>query len=111
MQAMTAKADNVTMLLPNLKDRFMADVGNLSKIPHQHVAKARDMLKSLLGTTITLHPCADGAERNLTFELSGDYAGLLRLAMGQNKSGGGQGMPPSLPGLIPIRLHGVAFEA
>ncbi len=49
------------------------------------------MLKSLLGATIMLHPCADGVERYLTAEVTGDYAGLLRLTMGKNKGGGGQG--------------------
>ena len=53
--------------------------------------QAREVLKSLLGATITLHPCADGVERYLTAEVTGDYAGLLRLAIGKNKAGGGQG--------------------
>ena len=45
----------------------------------------------MLGSTITLHPCADGAGRYLTAEVTGDYAGLLRLATGKNNAGGGQG--------------------
>lgn len=53
--------------------------------------KARDMLKSLLGATIMLHPCADAAGRYLTAEVTGDYAGLLRMEVGNNKGGGGQG--------------------
>lgn len=91
MQSRTENADNVTTLLPNLKERFKTLVGNLANIPRQQVDKARDVLKSLLGATITLHPCADGVERYLTAEVTGDYAGLLRLATGKNKSGGGQG--------------------
>lgn len=50
----------------------------------------------MLGATITLHPCADGVKRYLTAEVTGNYAGLLRLAIGKNKDGGGQGFLPSL---------------
>ena len=92
IQSHTAKADNVTTLLPNLMDRFGAVVGNLANIPRQHVDKARNMLKGLLGSTITLHPC-DGTVRYLTAEVTGDYAGLLRLAISKNKSGGGHPQP------------------
>ena len=91
LQARTAKGDNVTTMLPNLKERFKTLVGNLAATPHHHVAKAREALKSLLGKTIALHPCADGAGRYLTAEVTGDYEGLLRLAIGKNKAGGGQG--------------------
>ena len=91
LQASTAKADNVTTMLPNLKERFKTLVGNLAATPHHDVAKAREALKSLLGKTIALHPCADGAGRYLTAEVTGDYEGLLRLAIGKNKAGGGQG--------------------
>ena len=58
---------------------------------HQ-VDKARGILRELLGRQITLHPTANGTERYLTAELSGDYAGLVRLVVGQNKFGGGQGI-------------------
>ncbi len=91
LQARTVKAEKVTTMLPNLRERFKALVGNLAAPPHQHVAKAREALKSLLGKTITLHPCADGEGRYLTAEVTGDYAGLLRLAIGKNNAGGGQG--------------------
>ncbi len=67
LQASTAKADNLTTMLPNLKERFKTLVGNLAATPHDHVAKAREALKSR------------------------DYEGLLRLAIGKNKAGGGQG--------------------
>ena len=86
-----AIADNVTRMLPNLKERFRTLVGNLAATPHHHVAKAREALKSLLGKTIALHPCTDGAGRYLTAEVTGDYEGLLWLAIGKNKAGGGQG--------------------
>ena len=91
LQASTAKADNLPTMLPNLKERFTTLVGNLAATPHDHVAKAREALKSLLGKTIALHPCADAAGRYLTAEVTGDYEGLLRLAIGKNKAGGGQG--------------------
>ena len=39
---------------------------------------------------IVLHPSSNGMERFLTAELSGDYAGVVRLAM-LNNSGGGHG--------------------
>jgi hypothetical protein len=35
--------------------------------------------------TITLHPTANGTERYLTAEISGDYAGLFKLVTGKNK--------------------------
>ena len=41
--------------------------------------------------SITLHPCADSSGRYLTAEVTGDYEGLLRLVIGKNKAGGGQG--------------------
>ena len=55
------------------------------------VDRARGLLRVLLGKEIVLHPPADGAGRYLTAEVSGDYAGLLRLTMNKNKFGGGQG--------------------
>jgi len=51
------------------------------------------MLKSLLAVHDPLHPCADGVERYLTAEVLGDNAGLLRLALGKNKAGGGHPQP------------------
>ena len=91
LQAPTAKADNMPTMLPNLKDRFKTLVGNLAATSHDHVAKPREALKVLLGKTIALHPCVDDAGRYLTAEVTGDYEGLLRLAIGKNKAGGGQG--------------------
>src|SRR4029453_13430191 len=37
---------------------------------------------------IVLHPSADGVERFLTAELLGDYAGMVRLTMLNNRGGG-----------------------
>lgn len=51
----------------------------------------RETLQVLLAREIILHPSADGAERFLTTEVSGDYSGILRLCS-VNK-GGGAGDP------------------
>ncbi len=83
----------------------------MAAIPHHHIAKAREALKSLLGKTIALHPCADGEARYLTAEVTGDYAGLLRLAMGKNKGGGGHPLHPSLVNVLSFKIAGVALVA
>ena len=83
--------DKVATFLPNTMGRFKALLDNLSTVTQSHVDKARAQLRMLLGKEIVLHPCADGEERYLTAEVSGDYEGLLRLATGKNKDGGGQG--------------------
>ena len=45
-----------------------------------------------MGGQIVLHPtAAEGVDRYLTAEVSGDYAGLYRLVTGKNKFGGGEG--------------------
>jgi len=44
-----------------------------------------------MGGQIVLHPMANGIERFLTAEVSGDYAGLYRLVTGKNNFGGGEG--------------------
>jgi hypothetical protein len=54
----------------------------------------------------------DGRRRRyLTAEVWGDYAGLLRQVTGQNKSGGGQGIQPSLVPLLRFEIQGVALPA
>jgi hypothetical protein len=70
---------------------FKTLIEDLANVTQLQVDRARGLLRVLLGREIVLHPCADGAERYLTAEVTGDYAGLLRLVIGQNKSGGGQG--------------------
>jgi len=75
------------------------------------VGKAREVLKSLLRAPITLHPCADGAERYLMAEVSGNYEGLLRLALSENKAGGGQPLRPSLMPALPFKIEGIALAA
>ena len=90
LKAQTSPAEHVSRLLPNLKARFERAVANLATLGQQQVEQARAILKTLLGPEIRLHPCADGAERFLTAELSGSYAGLLQLVE-KNKGGGGHG--------------------
>jgi hypothetical protein len=40
------------------------------------------MLRELVGGRILLYPAADGADRYLLAELSGDYVGLVRMVCG-----------------------------
>ena len=83
IQERTVKADKVITMLSNLKERFKMLEGNLPATPHHHVAKARGALKNLLGARSRSIRVADGVERYLTAEVSGDYAGLRRLALGK----------------------------
>ncbi len=99
LQACTSKVDDVTTMLPDLKERFKTLVGNLAATPHHHVAMAREAIKSLSGKTIALHPCADGAERYLIAEVSGNYEGLLRLTTGKIRLVEGRGVEPPTPTL------------
>ena len=78
--------------LPNAIGRFKAMLENVGQALTQHqVDKARVILRELMGGQIVLHPTADGNERFLTAEVSGDYAGLYRLVTGKNNFGGGEG--------------------
>ena len=89
LKAKRSKVDNLAVLLPNLRERFpkvMADVTAL--LTSQNMHAARETLQTLLGREIVLHPSADGVERFLTAEVSGDYAGVVRLAMLNNRGGG-----------------------
>ena len=63
-------------------ERFQRMVEDLATVTQHQVDKARGILRDLVGPTIPLYPSADGAERFLTAELAGDYAGLVRLACG-----------------------------
>lgn len=91
VQGQHKQVAKVAAFLPNAIRRFKALLGDLENVTQLQVDKARGLLRVMLGSAITLHPCADGAERYLTAEVTGDYGGLLRLATGQNKGGGGQG--------------------
>jgi hypothetical protein len=67
----------VEVLLPRLEEQFRVAVENLAKLQEGRIAEARRGLQLLLGgQPITLHPTADGG---LEAELTGDYAGMVRL--------------------------------
>ena len=67
----------VEVLLPRLEEQFRAAVENVAQLPEGRIAEARRSLQLLLGGhPITLHPTADGG---LEAELTGDYAGVVRL--------------------------------
>lgn len=91
LQAHTSTPDSVSLLVPHLKARFKQLVSNLANLGDEHIEKARAILKTLLGPQILLHPSSNGEERFLTAELSGNYAGLLQLALDKNNGGGGHG--------------------
>jgi hypothetical protein len=65
----------------------------------------------LVGEEIVLHPTADWSVRYLMAEVSGDYAGFLRLPVRQNKFGGGRAIQPSLAPLLRFKIQGVALAA
>jgi len=83
--------DKVATFLPNAIGRFKALLDDLSNVTQLQVDKARGILRELLGREIVLHPTADGIERYLTAEVTGDYQGLLRLAIGKIKVVEGRG--------------------
>ena len=91
LQGQDKTAEKVTAFLPNAIGRLKGLLDDLENVTQVQVDKARILLRELVGNTIPLHPTADGVGRYLTAEIRGDYEGLLRLATGQNKSGGGQG--------------------
>jgi hypothetical protein len=91
---------------PNAIGRFKALIDDLANVTQLQVDRARGLLRVLLGKEIALHPCSDGQGRNLTAEIAGDYEGLLRLVVGQNKFGGGHPQPalfcPTI--VVPLRF-------
>jgi hypothetical protein len=58
-----------------------------------------------------LHPTANGLERYLTAEVSGDYAGLLRLALGQNNVGGKHPLPALFRPTIRVPLRATKAQS
>src|SRR5262249_34072944 len=72
--------DKLAAFLPNAKDRYQTIVKNLTTLAPKHLDSAREQLKALVGE-ITLWPRAEGY---LEAELRGNYAGLLKLAVGQS---------------------------
>jgi hypothetical protein len=72
----------VDVPLPRLEEQFRAAVASLTQLPESRIAEARQGLRFLFGgQPITLHPTADGG---LEAELTGDYAGIVRL-IGEEK--------------------------
>ena len=94
------QAEQVTAFLPDAIGHLKALIDDLDNLTQLQVENARAALRGLLGKEIPLHSTTDGTERNLTTELSGDYAGLFRL-----KTGGGinlvegRGVEPPTPTL------------
>ena len=78
----TKLLDKVVTFLPNMEKRFKALIDDLITVTQPQVDKARGILRELVGGQIQLHATSDGAERYLTAELSGDYSGLVGLAVG-----------------------------
>lgn len=91
VQGQHKQVAKVAAFLPNAIGRFKALIDDLANVTQLQVDRARGLLRVLLGNEIVLHPTTDGTTRYLTAEVSGDYVGLLRLVLGQNKFGGGQG--------------------
>ena len=91
VQGQQKNVEKVVAFFPNAIGRFKTLIDDLANVTQFQVDKARGLLRVLLGKEIVLHPTADGSARYLTAEVSGDYEGLLRLAVGQTKFGGGQG--------------------
>lgn len=82
IQGQSKLLDKVVTFLPNLTERFKKVVDELGVVTQSQVDKARGILRELVGGQIRLHASANGAERFLTAELSGDYSGLVRLVCG-----------------------------
>jgi hypothetical protein len=69
----------LTAFLPNATARYRTLVDVLATLPRRHVEQAREQIKALVGD-ITLWPTPAGY---LEAELTGNYAGFLKLAVGQ----------------------------
>ena len=63
------------------------------------------LLRKLFRKEIVLCATAGGVIRYLTAEMSRDYAGFLRLAMGQNNAGGGHAIPDLFRPTIRVPLR------
>ena len=75
----TKTLDTLTAFLPNATARYQKLVDGLAALPLRHVEQAREQIKALVGE-ITLWPTPAG---HLEAELTGNYAGFLKLAVGQ----------------------------
>ena len=75
----TKTLDKLTAFLPNAQARYRTLVDGLAALPPRHVEQAREQIKALVGD-ITLWPTPGGY---LEAEVTGSYAGFLKLAVGQ----------------------------
>ena len=82
VQASYKQLDKITRFLPDLVGRFNVLVDDLATVTQFQVDKSRGMLRELVGGRILHYPKSDGTERYLMAELTGDYAGLVRLVCG-----------------------------
>lgn len=103
--------EKIAALLPNAIGRFKTLIDDLAHMTQLQVNRARELLRTLLGNEIVLHPAADGLERYLMAEVSGDYVGLLQLTLAQNKVSGGHPIQPSLTKALRFEIQGVALVA
>jgi site-specific DNA recombinase len=71
--------DTLIAFLPNATARYRTLVDGLATLPARHIDQAREQIKALVGD-ITLWPTPAG---HLEAELTGNYAGFLKLAVGQ----------------------------
>ena len=97
IKGITAKAEKVVTLLPRARERYEALVGDLGELSKRHVAQAREQVRELVGE-IRLVPTTGGY---LEAEMTGRYAGLVKLAVGAqlNNVVAGEGFEPSTFGL------------
>ena len=105
IQGQHTQLAKVAAFLPNAIGRFKTLLDDLATVTQLQVDRARGLLRVLLGKEIVLHPTADGSTRYLTAEVTGDYAGLLRLVTGQNKSGRGRPQPALFYPMIWVPLR------
>lgn len=74
------EADKVVQLIPDLMERYAAIVEDIANVRKRDVARIRAQLKTLVGGQVLLHPTDEGY---LEAELAGNYAGLIKLALGK----------------------------
>jgi hypothetical protein len=111
VQSGRTRADGATDILTDTFGRFKPALADLTSVTQHQLDKSRGILRDLMGQHIVLHLTADGKQRFLTAEVSGDYAGLYRLVTGKKNFGGGEGNPPSLTALLHFKIEGVALAA
>lgn len=73
-------ADKVVQLIPDLMERYAAIVEEIANVRQRDVTRMRAQLRTLVGGQVLLHPTDEGY---LEAELAGNYAGLIKLALGK----------------------------